>query len=66
MDKSINLRTGRHVVFDIHIHLVFVPKYRRNIFTKEILLELEDIFQAVCEDFESSLLSLMEKGTMCI
>jgi putative transposase len=62
MDKSINLRTGRHVVFDIHIHLVFVPKYRRNIFTKEILLELEDIFQAVCEDFESTLIEFDGEG----
>jgi putative transposase len=38
------------------LYLVFVTKYRGNIFTEEILLELEDIFQAVCEDFESTLI----------
>ena len=62
MDESRDLRTGRHVVFDIHIHLVFVAKYRRNVFTKEILLELEDIFKAVCEDFESTLIEFDGEG----
>ena len=62
MDESRDLRTGRHVVFDIHIHLVFVAKYRRDVFTKEILLELEDIFKAVCEDFESKLIEFDGEG----
>ena len=62
MDESRDLRTGRHVVYDIHIHLVFVAKYRRSVFTKEILLELEDIFKAVCEDFESTLIEFDGEG----
>ena len=62
MDESRDLRTGRHVVFDIHIHLVFVAKYRRDVFTKEILLELENIFKAVCEDFESTLTEFDGEG----
>ena len=62
MDESRDLRTGRHVVYDIHIHLVFVAKYRRSVFTKEILLELEDIFKGVCEDFESTLIEFDGEG----
>ncbi|GAC30617.1 transposase [Brumicola pallidula] len=30
MDKDNDIRTGRHVVFMMHVHLVFVTKYRRG------------------------------------
>ena len=53
MDVSREIRTGKHVVFDIHVHLVFVTKYRHNIFNKNILADLENIFSRICEDFEA-------------
>jgi hypothetical protein len=37
MEKSTLFRSGRNCVFLLHVHLVFVTKYRRNVFTKEIL-----------------------------
>lgn len=40
----------------MHVHLVFVTKYRRNVFTKEILDELGRIFARVCIDFEAELI----------
>lgn len=46
---SNNIRKGRHCVFNLHVHLVFVTKYRREIFTDEILTSLEQILQKVCE-----------------
>lgn len=49
------LRHGRHCVFNIHIHLVFVTKYRRGVFTEDVLKFMEPIFKDVCEDFESEL-----------
>jgi len=52
---SSDLRTGRHCVFLMHVHLVFVAKYRRKVFTKPILDDLETIFAKVCNDFESEL-----------
>ena len=55
MEKSIQIRTGRHCVFNMHIHLVFVTKYRRKVFNKIILDALEQIFQNVCSDFEAEL-----------
>lgn len=55
MKKTIEIRTGRHCVFHLHIHLVFVTKYRRDVFTKEILENLSDIFSGVCRDFEAEL-----------
>lgn len=55
MDKNNDIRHGRHCVFNIHVHLVFVTKYRREVFTKEILDELKIIFTDVCKDFEAEL-----------
>lgn len=39
----------------MHVHLVFVTKYRREVFTREILDELRGIFAGVCLDFEAQL-----------
>lgn len=56
MLKSTNLRRGRTCVFLLHVHLVFVTKYRRKVFTKEILKELEKIFSSICHDFNAQLI----------
>ena len=55
MEKSSEIRTGRHCVFNLHVHLVFVTKYRRKVFTKAILDEMLGIFTKVCTDFEAEL-----------
>src|SRR5215471_18228877 len=46
-------RTGRHRVFALHVHLVFVTKYRRKVFTQAALDDPRTIFASVCADFES-------------
>ena len=46
-----DIRHGRHCTFLMHVHLVFVTKYRRNVFTKEILDDLRPLFAGVCTDF---------------
>lgn len=51
-----DIKTGRHCVFMMHVHLVFVKKYRRGVFTKKILDDLRQIFVSVCNDFESELI----------
>ena len=55
MSKDNDIRHGRHCVFRMHVHLVFVTKYRRGVFTKEILDDLRGVFVRVCTDFESEL-----------
>lgn len=55
MTKSTDLRRGRTCVFLMHVHLVFVTKYRREVFTKSILQDLKEIFLNICADFESKL-----------
>ncbi|MGP4973798.1 IS200/IS605 family transposase [Psychrobacter alimentarius] len=52
---SNDLRRGRHVVYNLHVHLVFVTKYRRQIFTKQILDDMQIIFSDVCTKFEAEL-----------
>ena len=52
---SNDLRCGRHVVYNLHVHLVFVAKYRRKVFTKEILDDMRGILESVCTDFEAQL-----------
>ena len=49
------IRTGRHCVFDLHVHLVFVTKYRRDVFTDEVLVGMERIISEVCDKMEASL-----------
>ncbi|MFD7447039.1 IS200/IS605 family transposase [Streptomyces sp. NPDC059909] len=49
------MRRGRTVVYTLHAHLVFTPKYRRGPFTHDILNRCEEIMRAVCEDFGAEL-----------
>ncbi|MER5421349.1 IS200/IS605 family transposase [Streptosporangium roseum] len=50
-----DVRAGRHVVYSLHAHLVFVTKYRRGVFTGEMLVRCEEIMREVCADFEVEL-----------
>lgn len=49
------IRHGRHCVFLMHVHLVFVTKYRKNVLTKEIIEDLRIVFSEVTKSFESVL-----------
>ena len=55
MSKGNDIRRGRHCVFQMHVHLVFVTKYRRGVFTKAILADLHSVFSNVCDNFEAEL-----------
>ena len=55
MADASDFRTGRHCVFAIHAHLVFVTKYRRHVFAKQHITALRAIFASICTDFEATL-----------
>lgn len=57
MDES-DFRRGRHCVFAMHVHLVFVTKYRRRVFTKAVLDDARSIFASVCSDFGAELIEM--------
>ncbi|WP_208605869.1 transposase, partial [Streptomyces albus] len=50
-----DVRKGRSVVHTLHAHLVFTPKYRRNVFTDAVLTRCEEVMRKVCEDFGAEL-----------
>jgi putative transposase len=50
-----DMRHGRHCVFVLHVHLVFVTKYRWRVFNDEHLRHLETVFRGVCADFGAEL-----------
>lgn len=50
------IRTGKHCVFNMHVHLVFVTKYRKKVFSKKYLKAMEITFHNLCYDFESNLI----------
>ena len=58
MKKYEDFRHGRHCVFAMHVHLVFVSKYRRCRFDGEAIETLRQIFSKVCTDFEATLVQL--------
>jgi putative transposase len=66
LDKNINnmkdWRRGRHAIFKLYVHLVFTPKYRRKVFTNEMLVRLEAIMKTQCFLCESELLELNGEG----
>ena len=58
MKISTEIRTGRHCVFNLHVHLVFVTKYRRDVFEKAHYATMRTIFEKVCTDFEANLVEI--------
>ena len=55
MENIKQIRQGRHCVFMMHVHLVFVTKYRRKVFDGDALQRLQAIFEKVCRDFQAQL-----------
>lgn len=50
-----DVRNGRHCVFMLHAHLIFITKYRGKVFTPSSLDRLEMIFKEICRGFEVDL-----------
>ncbi|MGL5061345.1 MAG: IS200/IS605 family transposase [Microcoleus sp.] len=49
------LRSGSHVVFRIHLHIVFVTKYRRKVLTQKMLESMKPVLERVLEVNQSLL-----------
>ncbi len=56
MTTSNQFRTGRHCVFKLHCHLVFVTKYRYDVLQGYLFPTLEKLLAKVCQDFEAELM----------
>ncbi|MET9895090.1 IS200/IS605 family transposase [Streptomyces sp. NPDC006465] len=55
-EPNTDIRRGCHVVCNLHAHLVFVTKYRREVFNDDMLTRCEEIMRNVCTDFGADLI----------
>ena len=49
---------GGHYVFNLHVHLVFVTKYRRQLFQKKHYEAMTSVFTDVCQNIEAKLVEM--------
>ena len=53
MAENNDFRPGRHCVFKMHVHLVFVAKHRRRVFDGDAIERLRIIFAKTRSDFDA-------------
>ena len=58
MANDNDIRQGRHCVFKMHVHLVFVTKSRLLMFDGDAIERLRAIFAKTCADFEAQLIEM--------
>ena len=46
------IRRTKHAVYDLKYHLVWIPKYRKQILSKEVARYLKEVFQRNAEEYE--------------
>jgi putative transposase len=46
------IRRTKHAVYDLKYHLVWIPKYRKHIFDKEVSDYIKGIFTKIAEEYE--------------
>jgi len=47
-----SVKRARHAVYNTKYHLVWIPKYRKKIFNREIAEYIKQVFQEIAEEFE--------------
>ena len=45
------IRRTKHAVYDLKYHMVWIPKYRKNILSEEIAEYLKEVFTRVAEEY---------------
>ena len=58
MSNESDIRHGRRCVFKLHVHLVFVAKYRHRVFDARAIDVLRSIFADVCSELQSTLVEM--------
>ncbi|NCC85463.1 MAG: IS200/IS605 family transposase [Clostridia bacterium] len=58
MEEATEIRTGRHCVFLMHVHLVFVTKYRRRVFEARHIEYLRGLFARLCSELDAEMMEM--------
>ena len=51
-----NYRKGSHSVFSIHLHLVWITKYRKKILSGDITQKARALIRGICEKYQVEIL----------
>ena len=49
------IKRTKHAVYDLKYHLVWIPKYRKNVMGGEVSEYLKKVFQRIAEEYEFSI-----------
>ena len=55
------VRRGKHAVYDLKYHFVWIPKYRKNLFTKELEEFTKRVFEEIAKEYDFKI-DTMEVG----
>jgi putative transposase len=58
-------RRGAHTVFEIHLHLVWITKYRRLALSGEVATRVRDLIRDICAEHEVKIMKGTWLRTMC-
>jgi len=56
----VGVRRTKHAVYDLKYHLVWIPKYRKDILSGEVSRYLKEVFQRIAEEFRIDTMEVME------
>jgi putative transposase len=46
------IKRAKHAVYDIKYHFVWIPKYRKQILTKQLKKRVEELFREIAEQYD--------------
>ena len=52
-----NYRTTSHSKYDLKVHLVFIPKYRKRVLMGQIGIKIRDLIRRVCTELDVEIIS---------
>jgi hypothetical protein len=52
-----NYRKGSHAVYDLKVHLVFIPKYRKRVLFGQIAEQVRMYIRQICEELDIQIIS---------
>jgi putative transposase len=50
--RGVGIRRAKHAVYDLKYHLVWIPKYRKNVMSDEVSGHLKEVFQRIAAEYE--------------
>lgn len=54
--KVPNYNSSRRAVYNLTVHLVFVTKYRRQVFSETMICRLSEVFSSVAQKWDSKII----------